>query len=628
MKRVLTLVLALCLGLSAVPAAAVGHTTSDTFAIVNGQPADPGEYPWMAAFLEDGGQACGASVIAPNWILTAAHCVIDGRGQPSITPDRLSFVVNANNWVTEGDEVTAAQIIPHPDYDPGTTNNDMALVRTNEMTNVTPVRLAGPNDLALNAPPTTATVIGYGAIRTDGPASDVLLEVDVDVVSDADCAQGYNLVPDTMVCAGNPTNDVNNPGRDSCQGDSGGPLFDVVNGEPVQFGVVSFGGICGVDNAGVYAQVTTYTEWINGVTGGVIDAGDPDPGPAGAQPTGNEADPNRIQGADGDNPVDNAIAMSQRVFRTEAAFGVLALSSNFPDALGGSALASYFGPLLYVNADASLDPRTVAEFQRVVPDNGTIYILGGTAVIGLEVDETLRQAGFTPVRLAGAGRQQTAALVADEVNQVVNGGLTPPFDGVFIAFEGNWPDAVAVGSLSAWFGIPVLLTPTDALGGPAAEYLRTNQPGYVGILGGDAVISQAVRDEIGGIVPADATIRELEGPTRIETAAAIAAETRALFQRNDEVFEFEGESITTPDTIVTVNLRRDDAFAHVLAASQIVGNFGGVFAPLEGDGTEVQQSVLDSVCGLDAQVLAIGSTNLVADGVLPTIQQAAQAPCA
>ena len=79
MRRLLLALLAMALVLPLAPSA-----TAEDFHIVRGEPAAPGAYPWMAAFLFDGGQGCGGSLIRPNWILTASHCVADDRGQPSV----------------------------------------------------------------------------------------------------------------------------------------------------------------------------------------------------------------------------------------------------------------------------------------------------------------------------------------------------------------------------------------------------------------------------------------------------------------------------------------------------------------------------------------------------------------
>lgn len=96
-----------------------------------------------------------------------------------------------------------------------------------------------------------------------------------------------------------------------------------------------------------------------------------------------------------------------------------------------------------------------------------------------------------------------------------------------------------------------------------------------------------------------------------------------LFPDAPEIFEFEGDALDSPEVVIAVNLRRADAFAHVLAASQLAGNFGGVFMALEADnGSVLDQSGLDAICGLNAEVLIAGGTNLVADTTIPQIQAA------
>lgn len=600
--------------------------TAAEYHVVNGTPAQAGAYPWFATVQIDFGDGqgpvhwCGGSLVDAEWVLSAAHCYTDQRsGEQSFPTESMSVVLDTAEWADpgQGERLDVVEVVLHPDYDPITQRADMVLLRLAAPTDIDPIRMAGPQDAALEAPPTTARVIGFGdtAFGANQP-SDVLLEADVPVVSDEECnASGDYIEPAVNICAGRGSGDPDNPNPDSCQGDSGGPLF--VPEEPVLLGVTSYGTDCGITDPGVYAQVTTFRGWLDGVIAGEIEPGDPDPGGMDDLPDGAEVDPIRIRAGDGDDPVANAIAVSQFTYGDGAQFAVLAASSRFPDALGGSALAGYLGPLLYVDAQGQLPDDVRREIMRVVPPGGVVYLLGGEAVIPGEVQATLEDDGFIVVRLAGAGRQQTAAIVADEVVDALHGGVTP-FNAVIVAFEGNWPDAVAVGQISAWFGIPVLLTPRDVLGEPAADYLRDRQPSNVLVLGGDAVIGQAVRQQIADITSPEALV-ELAGTTRIETSALMARLAREELHPVD-VF---GIGVDAPATVVVVNLRRDDAFAHVLAASPLVGTYAGLFAPVDGDGTSVEQVVLDSVCGTDAQVLVMGSPDLVSDQAAFAVQQAA-----
>ena len=121
------------------------------------------------------------------------------------------------------------------------------------------MRIVSTGEAPLWAAGMPARVIGWGSsVFLVGPGSDDLQEVDVPMVSDADCDTSYNALspfvfdPDTMVCAGETTG-----GKDSCQGDSGGPLVvkDAI-GAWTQVGVVSFGLGCGFPlYYGVYARI-------------------------------------------------------------------------------------------------------------------------------------------------------------------------------------------------------------------------------------------------------------------------------------------------------------------------------------------------------------------------------------
>lgn len=238
--------------------------------VVGGSEAPRGKYPWMVSLarrnVSDNYQAhyCGAVLIHPHWVLTAAHCVDTRR------PDSLEVVVGAHNLQT--DEAPAArrvavrEILLHPDYDDDTSDSDLALlVLAEPVTDVPPLEII--DDEALCAPGTPAFVLGWGATSGNGTTfPPALQEVGVPIVSLATA----NALPvfdgtltENMLPAG-----PEEGGRDSCQGDSGGPLIvaSPVTGVPVVAGVVSFGPDtldCGeAGGLGIYTRLIGYRPWI------------------------------------------------------------------------------------------------------------------------------------------------------------------------------------------------------------------------------------------------------------------------------------------------------------------------------------------------------------------------------
>lgn len=219
----------------------------------------------------------------------------------------------------------------------------------------------------------------------------------------------------------------------------------------------------------------------------------------------------------GDDSTAFSIALSRQVFADAGADGITALHAVlgrddvFADSLAAGPLLGG-GPLLYVpGGEAGTLPEAVAEeLGRLLPPGATVYLAGGTAAVSSDIEEAVDALGFLPVRAGGEDRTETAAAIAGEHVRLAGAPTT-----VLLARAGDWPDAIAGGSLAASEGLPILLTDGDAASVAAAAFLDAHPDAEVVILGGVAAISDAVAAELGAE-------RRLAGSTRIGTAAAVA----------------------------------------------------------------------------------------------------------
>ena len=610
MSRTKTVIVALCVALTlwAAPPAA---------AIVDGQPAQNGAWPAMVSVSAFGGHTCGGTLIDNEWVLSAAHCYHNPNA-PDSPPDPDPFgVFIGGGHLDSADYEPVESIVIHPGYDPLRAVNDLALIRLTDPSRALVQPLARRADAALWEHGDTGTTVGYGLTSSEAAeVSPQLLQVDVPIVGDAECDQDYGDVDDDRhLCAGVRGSDAD-PGAGVCQGDSGGPLFSAprADGTRLQLGVTSFGGPqCGVDVPAVWTEVAQYRNWIDEIVGGAPEGtGDPEnPAP---EHIGADAPIFRIS----DNtpttePVAQAVAVSLATFEDGIAqHAVLTRADLFADGLGGSSLGFGLGPLLFTGPTDALPDETANELQRAVAPGSPVYILGGPAAVPAGMDAQVRELGFEPVRIAGAAREDTAALVAEEVVARYGDdfGESPSLDTMILSTSGNWPDAVTAGQIGSWWGIPIVLTPQSFLHPATKAVLQRFEPERIFVVGGTAVISDQVAAEAAQAASGSAV--RLAGADRMGTASEALRAHLTLFR----------EVGFDPLTAIAINLHRSDAFAHVLSASAATGRFGGLFVPVDGvGGDSIAPSVARAACGLDVPLALAGSEDLVTDGGARAVQR-------
>lgn len=259
-----------------------GATLSqDSAAIINGNLGSTATHPWIAFLADkDGEQYCGASLISPTWVLTAAHCFLNEDNKAvDIATGAMSKVVLNSDTVSPlaagAIQGAIGQIIIHPSYQPdeATSPNsndfDIALVELTAAVSLQPIPLlaAGAPEIAEG---TEALILGWGttAVNSENESinpSNNLLMASQKIVGKTACGVIYgSSLTANMLCAGGLTATDT---TDTCQGDSGGPL-SIANGSGyIQVGIVSFGGnegpSCGdPDSPGVYANVSALADFI------------------------------------------------------------------------------------------------------------------------------------------------------------------------------------------------------------------------------------------------------------------------------------------------------------------------------------------------------------------------------
>ncbi|KAK5647682.1 hypothetical protein RI129_002574 [Pyrocoelia pectoralis] len=239
-----------------------------------------GEFPWMVALLrmqknkktseKKETYQCGASLIHPQVVLTAAHCVSDKED---------TYKIRAGEWDTHTtyelfphQDREIKHIIIHPQYYKGGLFYDFALLILD-----TPLEITDNVDVVCLPNKTMisekvfcyATGWGQEVFSGEGKHPAILKKIDLPIVDRESCQERLRKtrlstrfkLHDTFICAGGEL------GKDTCKGDGGSPLVCPMADEQDRFyqaGIVSWGIDCGKENIpGVYAHVAKAMDWID-----------------------------------------------------------------------------------------------------------------------------------------------------------------------------------------------------------------------------------------------------------------------------------------------------------------------------------------------------------------------------